>query len=188
MLKHIDEYNKYLEITGFRGVKIVDAKAFLETVRSKLPYGCEIQLFDADVVATWQHPYFAVLNALVAFETKRNLSNSLAVESMLYVSAQRQITKAIAKVGVKPHSVNVVAIILSGNAGLAESGFKAITNMLGAPPDESVLELSERKINRLRRVFEISDEELEAVSSKGDEKQAITELIIERVALLSTKL
>jgi tRNA threonylcarbamoyladenosine modification (KEOPS) complex Cgi121 subunit len=107
---------------------------------------------------------------------------------MLYVSAQRQITKAIAKVGVKPHSVNVVAIILSENAGLAESGFEAITKMLGAPPDESVLELSERKINRLRRVFEISDEELEAVSSKGDEKQAITELIIERVALLSTKL
>ncbi len=188
MLKHIEEHNKYLEISGFRGVKINDAKVFLETVHRKLPPDCEIQLFDADLVATWQHLYFAVLNALVAFKTKRNLSNSLAVETVLYASAQRQIAKAISKIGVKPDSANVAVTVLSGNAGLTAVGVETLARMLGVSPDESVLELSKKKTKRLRQLFDISGEELELVSGSESVEQGLAEAIIERVALLSTKL
>ncbi len=188
MLKHIEEHNKYLEITGFRAVKISDPKAFLETAHPKFPSDCEVQLFDADLVATWQHLYFAVLNALVAFKTRRNLSNSLAVETVLYASAQRQIAKAISKVGVKPQSANVAVTVLSGNAGLTALALEKIAKLLGVPPDDSVLELSKEKVQRLKQLFEISCEELKVFLDSGNAKQAIVDLVIERMALLSTKL
>ncbi len=188
MLKHIEEYGKYIEITGFRDAKIIDVKAFLETIRRKLPPECEIQLFDADLVATWQHLYFAVLNALTAFETKRNLSKSIAVETALYASAQRQISKALAKIGVTSKTENIAAIALSENAGVAESGAEAVSKKLGKKPDETVLELTAQKTKRIRQLFEISEAELGVISGKDKTKQALIDLVVERLALLATRL
>jgi tRNA threonylcarbamoyladenosine modification (KEOPS) complex Cgi121 subunit len=93
MLTQIAEFHKTVLISGFRGAKIGDARAFLDGVRCDLPLEVEVQVFDADIVASWQHLYFAALNALVAFKNGRNLSKSLAVETVLYASGQRQIKK-----------------------------------------------------------------------------------------------
>ena len=95
MLKQITEYNKYIEITGFRNIKIENTPAFLSVLHKLLPGDIEIQFSDADFVASWEHLYFAIVNALTAFKNKRNISKSLAVETVLYASAQRQIKKAI---------------------------------------------------------------------------------------------
>jgi tRNA threonylcarbamoyladenosine modification (KEOPS) complex Cgi121 subunit len=65
----------------------------MEAARKQLPWGVEAQLFDADLVATWQHPYFAALNALAAFKRGANLSNASQPNRPL-CSAQRQIKKA----------------------------------------------------------------------------------------------
>lgn len=188
MLKHIEEYEKYVEISGFRGVKIADAKVLLESVRKKLPEDCEIQLFNAELVATWQHLYFALINALKAFATKQNLSNSVAVETALYASTQRQISKALTQIGVSPKTRNVAVVVISGNAGVVEAGLEVISKKLGASPDESVLALTTEKIKRIKQVLGISKRELEAVSAKGTLDQALVDLIIERVALLATRL
>jgi KEOPS complex subunit Cgi121 len=107
LLKYIAEAGKYVEITGFRNVGIKDAEEFVKAARKETPQSTWVQFFDAELVATWQHLYFAVLNALLAFKTERNISKSVAMEVMLYASAQRQIRKAIQLVGVKCDSENV---------------------------------------------------------------------------------
>jgi tRNA threonylcarbamoyladenosine modification (KEOPS) complex Cgi121 subunit len=91
----------------------------------------EAQLFDADLVATWQHPYFAALNALAAFKSGRNLSNSVAVESALYASAQRQIKKALSFIGVRAASRNVAVLVVGGDAGFGEGGFEVLAAQMG---------------------------------------------------------
>ena len=101
MLKPIEEAGKYVEITGFRNVDVKDAEEFVEAARGDAPKSGWVQFFDADLVATWQHLYFAVLNALLAFRSGRNVSKSVAMEAMLYASAQRQISKALRLMGVK---------------------------------------------------------------------------------------
>ena len=188
MLKYLEEDGKYVEIAGFRNVKIEDAKAFLEAVRRETPGDTEVQFFDADLVASWQHLYFAVLNALMAFRTERNISKSLAVEVMLYASAQRQITKAIELSGVKPGSTNIALVIISENSDSAKAELSAIAKRIGKEPDETVLELSREKTARIRRAFDISDVELETAKAKGNVQQALVDVVIERVALLSTQL
>lgn len=188
MLKQLEEYSKYVEITGYRNVKIKDAKELLNAVRGETLQDAEVQFFDADLVASWQHLYFAVLNALMALRSGRNISKSLAVEVLLYASAQRQIKKAIELVGVKGCSKNVAVVILSANAESAKTGVCAVTKCLNLEPDESVLELSKEKMQRIKSAFGISDVELETVTAKKDVEQVLIDSVIERVALLSTKL
>ena len=78
MLRYFEEFGEYVEITGFSNVKIEDAEGFLKSTR-RGQQGTAVQFFNAELVATWQHLYFAVLNALLAFKNERNISKSVAM-------------------------------------------------------------------------------------------------------------
>jgi KEOPS complex subunit Cgi121 len=188
LLEHIEETGKYVEITGFRNITIGDAKEFLKAVRKEKQQRVWIQFFDAGLVATWQHLYFAVLNALVAFKNERNISKSVVMETMLYSSAQRQIRKALQLIGVKRHSANVAVVIIGENPDAIQLVLSAVSTRVGAEPDETVLELTKEKTQRIRKIFGISAKELEAVMENKNEKQALVNLVIEKMALLSTQI
>jgi tRNA threonylcarbamoyladenosine modification (KEOPS) complex Cgi121 subunit len=188
MLKHIREANSYVGITGFRDVKVEQAEDWLKAVRNETHRGAAVQLFDAELIATWEHIYFAVLNALTAFRNRRSISKNVAVEVLLYASAQRQIRKAIALIGVKSSSKNVAVVAVGEDPVSVENVLSAVAERFGKKPDESVLELSKHKQQCIRRAFGISDKELDTVTEKDDSERALVNLVVERMALLSTKL
>jgi KEOPS complex subunit Cgi121 len=188
MLKHIEEAGKYLEITGFRNLSIEDAEDFVKAARKGVPQSIWVQFFNAELVATWQHLYFAVLNALLAFKNKSNISKSVAMEAMLYASAQRQIRKAIELIGVKCASANVAVVVIGESAESVESVLSAVSKHVGKETNDSVLELSKEKLHSIREAFGITKTELETVMEKDNDMDALVNLVIERVALLSTQL
>lgn len=188
MIKHVDECDRYVEINGFQNVQIENLPKFLSELHKRLPNNVEVQLLDANLVATWRHLYFAVLNALLAYKNGRKISKSLAVETALYASTQRQIQKALATVGVNSTTRNIATILISEKADAVKAGLLIVAKQLNAQPDESVLELSKEKVQRIRNAFNISNAELDAMSAASNSEQAIVDLIIERVALLSTQL
>jgi tRNA threonylcarbamoyladenosine modification (KEOPS) complex Cgi121 subunit len=188
LLKYIEEAGKYVELTGFKNVNISDAEEFVKVAREETPQTVWIQFFDAELIATWQHLYFAVLNALLAFRNERNISKSVAMEVMLYASAQRQIRKAIQLIGVKRDSANVVVVIIGENPDSVQAVLSAVSKRVGAEPDETVLELTKEKTQGIRKAFGIGANELEAVMEKKNTKKALVNLVIERTALLSTQL
>lgn len=187
MLKYIEEAGKYVVLTGFRNVDIKDAEEFVKAARGATPQKASVQFFNAELVATWQHLYFAVLNALLAFRSKCNISKSVAMEVMLYAAAQRQIRKAIQLIGVKRDSANVAVVVIGTNPDSVKSALSAVSKRVGVEPDETVLELAREKVRSIRKAFGIRAEELEAVDEK-DAEQALVNLVIERTALLSTQL
>jgi tRNA threonylcarbamoyladenosine modification (KEOPS) complex Cgi121 subunit len=188
MRNQIKEHGKYIEITGFRNVKINDAEAWIKTAQTNKHQGAAVQFFDADLVATWEHLYFAVVNALTAFATHRNISRNLAMEMMLYASAQRQIRKAIGFIGVKRGAANVAVVIIGDDIAQVQAALSAVQKLFGKEPDESILELSGGKIELVRGAFGISDEEVKAVIEKNELEKALVNLVIERMALLPTQL
>ena len=188
MLKYIEEYEKYVETTGFRNVKIEATAEFLNAIRKEQQQNTVVQFFNAGLVASWQHLYFAVLNALMAFNNKRNISKSVAIEVMLYASAQRQIRKAIDLIGVKRDSAQVAVVIVGESPSSVKAVLSAVSKRVGKEPDETVLELSKEKMLSVRRAFGISEKELETVMEKNNIEQALVDLVIERMALLSTQL
>ena len=188
MLKQIEEYGKFIEISGFHNVEIKDTPQFLSKLNGDLPEKVEVQLFNSDLVASWQHLYFAVLNALMAHKTKRNISKSLAVETVLYASSQRQIKKAIEVIGVKPASKDIALVIIGEDPKSVKNGLTAIVEHIGSQPDEDVLDVSDEKIQLIKKAFNLSDKEIEIVTAHRLGKQAIVDIVVERVALLSTQL
>lgn len=188
MLRNIQEFETNVLITGFRGVNVEDAKTFLNFINNELSEDVEIQLFDADLVATWQHLYFAAINALNVFETKHNISKALRTEIALYASSQCQIKKALDFIGIRPGCINVAVIIVSKIETSAKSALSALTKYFVAEPDETVLDVPKIKIALIKKAFDISCEEFESLSEKNSLEQALVNLVIERVALLSTDL
>ncbi|MFB0501647.1 MAG: KEOPS complex subunit Cgi121 [Candidatus Bathyarchaeia archaeon] len=190
MTKKLEEpngYNGYIAIAGFKNVKIKDVKGFLERVRREVREA-HVQFFDAKLIAGQQHLYFAALNALKAFEKKSNISSSLAIEALLYASAQRQIRKAVDTLGVKQDSSQVAVLIIAENRQEMDDCLKVVLRLIPGERDDAVLELTDEKIGDIKKLFGISDLEIEAkLSRKGLEKEALADLVIEHVALLATQ-
>ena len=185
MLQYIKEYGKYVEITGYKNIAFDKAEAFLKTNR-KQTQNVDLQFFDAELIATDEHLYFAVLNALQAFKNKTNHSKSPAMETILYASAQRQIQKAIERSGIKPQTKNLAVAIIGEDPKHVQETLEHLTKTLGREPDEKVLEMKKTKEATIKKAFEIQKEELK-IMENGDPKKAIVNLVIERIALLATQ-
>jgi tRNA threonylcarbamoyladenosine modification (KEOPS) complex Cgi121 subunit len=187
VLKTITQFRKHVIITGFRDVKIVDVNEFLIKIKKKTSPDTTVQFFDAEHVAGWEHLYYAVFNALLSMKQKRAISKGLGMEILLYASAQHQIKRATGIMGIKAKGSDIGVIIVSDKALFANQALSAISEQAKAQPDESVLELQDNKTEMIRKTFGITDEELNATETGRPPQQVVTDLIIERMALLSTK-
>jgi len=186
LLKYIEEFEKCIAIVGLKNAKIKNVEEFLEKIRTQAPPETEVQFFNGDLVATWQHLYFALLNALTAFKNKSNISKSLAVETMLYASAQHQIRRAVELLGIKPNTRNIAVVVVGRDVDTVEAGVSAVSRSGKVQVDDSVLKISNAKTRKIRESFGISDTELETMKKDGLE-EALVDLVIERMALLATQ-
>ena len=181
------ETNDRILVAGFRHVQIEDINKFLEHFR-KENIGAEVQFFDAKYVAGHQHMYFAALHALNSFDKNEAISNNLSVEALLYASAQRQIKKAVQMLGIKQNSSELAALIMTDKGNNKTDVLSQIHEIVSGEQDDSVLELTDEKVENIKKVFGISDLEVEAkLKKEGLKKEALTDLVIERMALLVTK-
>jgi tRNA threonylcarbamoyladenosine modification (KEOPS) complex Cgi121 subunit len=188
MLHYLKEFGMYCEITGFNRVKFYDAEGFLKENRKRTRLNLGMQFFDASVIATSRHLYFAVLNALQAFRNKTNISKSLAVETMLYASALRQIQKAIQRCGIKPQTANMAITIIGEKPAEIRTMLGEIEACVGEEPDETVLEMTPVKLEKIKEVFQIKAEEIKSILEDECQSDAVVSLVVERVALLATQL
>jgi KEOPS complex subunit Cgi121 len=187
LTKKVEGFKKYVAIVGFRNVKIKDVNSFLECVRREVREA-HIQFFDAKLIAGQQHLHFAALNALKAFEKKLNISSSLAIEVLLYASAQRQIRKAVNMLGIKPHSSQIAVLVIDETKRGADVALEAVSKLISGERDDHVLELTDEKFVGVKKLFSVSDLEIEAkLRKEGLEMEALVDLVIEHVALLATQ-
>ena len=187
MLKYIEEFGKYAAITGFSNVKIENTEEFLKRMHKEKLSNVEIQFFDAKFVASWEHLYFAVLNALTAFKNKENISKSIAMETLLYASSQRQIRKAMELLGIKSETSEIALLIIGQNPETVKSALPMISASVNVQHDDTVLEVSEEKRRIIQKAFGISDLELKTVMKKDGLEKALINLVIEQMALLATR-
>lgn len=186
MLKQVEEFGKHVVVAGFKDVKIRNVEEFLNIIKKEKPLNVQIQFFDAKFVATWQHLYFAALNALTAFDNKSNISKSLAMESMLYASAQSQIRKAMKLLGIKSNMSEIAVLLIGEDLESVTSALSLVLKQVNGEQDDTILKLSEEKVIAIRNIFGISDVELKTVMKRDRFEKALTDLVIERVALLAT--
>ena len=68
-----------------------------------------------------------------------------------------------------------------------KSSLSLVSKHVKAERDDTVLGLLEEKMAGIQKIFGISDVELETVMKKGAFEKALTDLVIERMALLATQ-
>ena len=151
-------------------MKILEGVIDVKSVREVLEkVGSCTTFVDASYVVDREHVEFAVKKALKAWKEGRRVAKSLSMEILLYCAARRQISEAI-EMGLKEGRNEVVAIVLEDECldKLKEIGFE----------ERPVLKLDDEKVEKIKRFFDISDEELKIV---GKEKLSL--LIREKIAL-----
>ena len=171
---------------GFKNVKISDTNILLDKIRKETS-DCQVQVFDAKMIAGLDHLYFSVLNALKAFDSENKISDSLAMEILLYASGQHQIDKAIRMLGVKPDSSQIAVIILSKTKEKSTQAMLKVSEIIGGEQSDEVINLTDEKFQIIKSAFEVSDAELEATLRRS-RKEALTSILIERSALLVTQI
>ena len=152
-----------VEILGARG-PTTDREALLAAARNQ----GEVQLLDARVVCGREHLLAALEHAERAMREGTNVAKSLAVEFLLYASGERQISAAIAKMGVREDTTEFAFVRFAGSGA-------GIPQTLGLAQDDAVLAVTPAKL----RSFGLSEAELATVPPV---QQA--DLILERVALV----
>ena len=128
-----------------------------------------IQAVDADFCASREHVEFAVEKAVTSMNSGRQIARNLGVEILCYLSATRQIKKALSfSLGEGTKRVAVIYFDERAHAELAE--------LLEIAPTVGFLE---DKIPTLQSWFEVTDEELELMGT-----ETLPLLVKERVVLM----
>ena len=185
-IREIAEFNRYIAIIGFKNVKISDRDNLISTIQGSVKNAC-IQFFNAASIAGWEHLFFAALNALKAFNSNINISNSLAIETLLFASAQRQIKKAVDLLGINSESSQVAVLVMTKTQPKIEEVLETVSELISGERDDGIIELTSEKFEDIKRLFGISDKEFR---SKGktwrSKRKALVDLVIEHMALLVT--
>lgn len=155
-----------IQILGFKGM-IDSVGDTLDRINSIKKDGEIIQLLNADSVASTNHIIHGVNQAFLAFERGENLAKDISVEIVLRCSAQRQISKAFALLGLKEGQMNLCAVMINCDDYSSELG-----EMFER--DDDVLKGDDLK---LMDIYKISESETDNMS--------IEEVIIDRITKLA---
>ncbi len=187
MTEKLESFDKYLTVAGFKNVRIAEVDLFFSDAKKLSANAC-VQFFNADSIAGIDHLKFAAINALTAFKNKLAISNSIAMETLLYASAQHQIKDSLKQIGISPKSRRVAVLILSETPEQSLMILDSVSGLLHGKRDDSVIEFTDKKIGRTKRFFGISESEIKARNKgKHAEKEALIDLVIEHMALLTAQ-
>ncbi|MGZ7050221.1 MAG: KEOPS complex subunit Cgi121 [Methanobacterium sp.] len=159
------EYN--IQIAGFTH-KVTNFDDLMKKI-NQISNNCKIQLLNADGIAGYEHILHATLHAIKAFERNENIANDLGIEICVRASAQRQISKALQILGIKKDEMNICAVAVDCNTDILNE----LEDILDKRDDE-VLNPDQKT---LKKIYDISDEELETSGS-------IENIMIEKTSLL----
>jgi len=165
-------------VVGAKGT-ILNIENFLQQILEFSQHNSiVVQAIDAEVVYGQDHLVSATEHAVRAFAQGRQSTNSLELEILLYASGERQIQKAIPKMGVKKGK-HAVAFVLVDESKRERKAYENLVDRLLKTikfiRDDTVLEGDRETMTR----FGIGTKELQTIP---DTKYG--ELILEKVALV----
>ncbi len=166
-------------------------------------YKVTIQFFNNKYLLCQDHLFMACYHVVKAFVSGTTIANTKNLELLLYLSANRQINRAIDSFGISYNDLKsgeLTYCVISENDDSLKEINKELINMLDAEEiDISFEQQDVYKINDIQQYFEITNEQINVVlnsfnTHKGRKEselslksRAIYDLICEKMSLLSTE-
>jgi tRNA threonylcarbamoyladenosine modification (KEOPS) complex Cgi121 subunit len=173
--------------TLFQSVVALDLIELAQKVASE--FNATIQLVDAKNIVSPNHLLFATIHALTAFDRGTGRASTLGMEILRFAAAQRQISQALNLLGLSESTKHIGGVIVGENTSQIQNTFHTFLDQTKIATDQTVLELTSKKKERaIQDTFQISNEELEAITvstNAKERKQALQKLVYDRCALLA---
>lgn len=181
MIIRLKGYGLYLGVIALKEVVVDDVKAFLRSI-SETVGGVEFQVLDLRYVAGLRHILTSVLVSLEAFKHSLNIANTLPMEILVRMSAQRQISRALKLLGVKRGCQDLALVLIGEDCGRVEGAAAGVMKIYDGQVDEAALEADRSRI--VMEVYGLSEEEVKAEEAytKGL-WDSVKNLVAERVVL-----
>ncbi|NHJ49739.1 MAG: hypothetical protein FK733_18250 [Asgard group archaeon] len=155
-------------------------------------------LLDADAIAGIKHLQSCIYFGIKAFQQKTNTANSLKAEILLYISGNRQISKAIQKVGLSTKSSDILLVQLVKNDEAVDHSQKPMFNFTEFLQQENVnvanftfdvLDFKPRHYQKVMKNLKITEKRLSLFVIQNDEdysyENVVEKMAIEKSALLN---
>ena len=183
----IAEFETNIMITALINDNL-DPQAILTATRQEFK-DAAIQFVDLDKTAGHRHILLATYNALKSRSLDQMISRSFAIEILLYVAAERQITQAFTRTGVQKETKRIGVIATSSSAEIFSRIKEHLTKSFNQECNDDLLdEWTEQRSQAIRGLFKMTDKEIQTVTRSGDSiRKSIQRLAIERSALLAVK-
>lgn len=138
-----------------------------------------VQVFDATAIYSKDHLLSATIHARRAFQQGTNSTESLALEILLYAAGERQIEKAIRKIGVQKGTQQMVFLLTNTcskkKITIDKTVKKRLLRKFELTPEKKTCKGNRETLKR----FGITDRELSTIP-----KDCFGEIILEKVALV----
>jgi len=145
------------------------------------------QFINCQFIAGSHHLVSAAQNALNAWEGDYAISRSLSVEIILYASGQRQISKALDKLGIENLPEKLLIVVLGRESSEVEQYIKGLVKSIG-DAQEPMFPISDQRIQQISEYFDIGNEEILAISeteSIEDRWKALSKCVVSRVSMVA---
>ncbi|MHA1354869.1 MAG: KEOPS complex subunit Cgi121 [Candidatus Heimdallarchaeota archaeon] len=163
----------------------------------KLKPKSTILFIDIRAIAGIQHLNACILNSLKGIAQKNNISKSLNVEILLFLSGYRQISKAIERCGLSKNTRDILCVQIIKNELIKKTSdhifnfeqFLSENNISIKEFQKNVEFIRIADPKTIMKNLEITDENIDAViageNNKTSREQALKFLAIEKSALLN---
>ncbi|MFX1315663.1 MAG: KEOPS complex subunit Cgi121 [Promethearchaeota archaeon] len=198
------DLNKILELNNITDQKELPDLIFtkIETLQNNFS-NVIIQIINNKYILNQDHIFTAGYYLQKAFLQNLNISNKRNIEFMLYLSANRQISKGFEAFGITDivlEKRNLITCIISPINNIDEINRNILLNLNAYEIDITINNQSIEKFNRIKRFYEISENQIASVLKsygiyKINEEQlydnlnalflAVHDLLCEKMALLN---
>jgi tRNA threonylcarbamoyladenosine modification (KEOPS) complex Cgi121 subunit/molybdopterin converting factor small subunit len=161
--------NKLAQVIEIQGQKQIDI-TYLHTLRKQFP-GIKLQAISSNFILNNYHLKKIISLSVSSDKNGILLSNKFEMDILMRFAISSQISSAINSAGIKPNQ-NFVLIAL-GNKKILDSLYKELSFM-------SVKIFSKDNTSFIKKYFQITDKQLDAVLSKNP----LEDILIEKAAIL----
>ena len=168
-------------------LKLDDIFNLIEIIQKRYD-GVMLQFFNRKLILNYNHIFYACYHTLKTFRHKKNISNKMGIEFLLYLSADRQIKRTLENYGITIHNIKQGTIdfcVISNSNNLE----KVRMDLLKERILTSQLFLSRLIENQIKAVLKsyriLTDDTKPTKNNIGDFYLTLEDLICEKMVLLS---
>ena len=176
----------YLTIKGYKIKSIGETEFYNKLERISKYAGVHLIAIRPDIVVSPLNLVIAVRYALRAFRKRKNISDKLPIEVLLYLSGRREISKVLKMFPPRGVVEECIICILGKDHSLIRRAENLIINEFDAKENLTAFLLTEEKISKVLEIYDISQGEISNTYTT-DIRKTLTYLIATRSALFAVR-